>query len=291
MSSDLTFGFSRALNGAQIAARLTGNALVLRDSDLTIVGNADATKVLAFTLAGNTTGKTLTLAPQQTTNQQLNFPNITGTDTLSALNMAQTFLQNQTWDLNTAGGALPSSPGAAQFRFAGPAATNTRIEFNGWSAGNIFQGMSAGGSRGTPSGTPDTFPFMSFRAFGHNGTSYTSGAAANYNLAADGIWSGINNGTYHQWIGTPNGSTISTEWMRLTSACLYIGTDPGGSDRVRIGGALTISDTKLLTSKTTLTDFSAAAAGTLTNAPTAGNPTKWISINDNGTLRKIPTWT
>lgn len=34
----------------------------------------------------------------------------------------------------------------------------------------------------------------------------------------------------------------------------------------------------------------AAAVATLTNAPVAGNPTKWIPINDNGTIRNIPAW-
>jgi hypothetical protein len=28
----------------------------------------------------------------------------------------------------------------------------------------------------------------------------------------------------------------------------------------------------------------------LTNAPAAGNPTKWILIDDDGTLRKMPAW-
>ena len=46
-----------------------------------------------------------------------------------------------------------------------------------------------------------------------------------------------------------------------------------------------------MTTNTTLSSFAGAAAGTLTNAPTAGNPTKWIAINDNGTSRYIPTWT
>lgn len=41
---------------------------------------------------------------------------------------------------------------------------------------------------------------------------------------------------------------------------------------------------------TTLTDFAAAQLGTLTNAPTAGNPSKWIAIDDNGTQRLIPSW-
>lgn len=44
------------------------------------------------------------------------------------------------------------------------------------------------------------------------------------------------------------------------------------------------------TTNTALTDGAAAAAGTLLNAPIAGNPTKWIGINDNGTTRYIPAW-
>ena len=39
-----------------------------------------------------------------------------------------------------------------------------------------------------------------------------------------------------------------------------------------------------------LTDGAGANTATLTNAPSAGNPTKWIAINDNGTTRYIPTW-
>ncbi len=34
----------------------------------------------------------------------------------------------------------------------------------------------------------------------------------------------------------------------------------------------------------------AAQVGTLTNAPAAGNPTKWIPINDAGTTRYVPAW-
>jgi hypothetical protein len=33
-----------------------------------------------------------------------------------------------------------------------------------------------------------------------------------------------------------------------------------------------------------------AQAGTITNSPTVGNPTKWIPIDDNGTTRYIPAW-
>jgi len=40
----------------------------------------------------------------------------------------------------------------------------------------------------------------------------------------------------------------------------------------------------------TLANAAAAQTATLTNAPTAGNPTKWISFDDNGTTRRIPAW-
>ena len=75
-----------------------------------------------------------------------------------------------------------------------------------------------------------------------------------------------------------------------TAGRFVIGTDPGGSDPLRIGGALTISSTRLMSTKTSFTNGAAAAAGTLTNAPAVGNPTKWIPIDDNGTTRYIPAW-
>lgn len=48
---------------------------------------------------------------------------------------------------------------------------------------------------------------------------------------------------------------------------------------------------QLLRTTASLTDGASVGAGTLANAPSAGNPTKWVSINDNGTTRWIPTWT
>ena len=55
--------------------------------------------------------------------------------------------------------------------------------------------------------------------------------------------------------------------------------------------ALTLSSASpLLSTSVPLTDSSAGQTATLTNGPTAGNPTKWIAINDNGTTRNIPAW-
>lgn len=66
-------------------------------------------------------------------------------------------------------------------------------------------------------------------------------------------------------------------------------------DNVSITGGsvtanLTNNQTTLLKSSTTLSNAAAALVATLTNSPVTGNPTKWVSIDDNGTTRRIPTW-
>lgn len=76
-------------------------------------------------------------------------------------------------------------------------------------------------------------------------------------------------------------------------------TTIGGASNygLAVNGALTASSTitatggaTFFTTSTALTDGAGAGAGTILNAPAAGNPTKWIGINDNGTTRYIPAW-
>lgn len=49
-------------------------------------------------------------------------------------------------------------------------------------------------------------------------------------------------------------------------------------------------DTTLLHTGTALANGAGALVGTLNNSPAAGNPTKWIPIDDNGTTRYVPAW-
>lgn len=62
------------------------------------------------------------------------------------------------------------------------------------------------------------------------------------------------------------------------------------SGNVTAFGNLQTYSPTMITSLAAFTNGAAAATGTLTNAPTAGNPTKWIPISDNGTTRYIPAW-
>lgn len=66
-----------------------------------------------------------------------------------------------------------------------------------------------------------------------------------------------------------------------------------GANRPRnlfLSGGITSGATTLHTTSVALTNGAAANTATLTNAPAAGNPTKWVPINDNGTTRYIPCW-
>lgn len=67
------------------------------------------------------------------------------------------------------------------------------------------------------------------------------------------------------------------------------------SDAVDITGGEVTANLKnnqsvLLETIATLSNGAGSSAGTLLNAPSAGNPTKWVPINDNGTTRYVPSW-
>lgn len=67
------------------------------------------------------------------------------------------------------------------------------------------------------------------------------------------------------------------------------------ADRVVITGGDVLADLTnaaniLIAASQALPDGAAAGAGTLLNSPVAGNPTKWVPINDAGTTRYLPAW-
>lgn len=66
--------------------------------------------------------------------------------------------------------------------------------------------------------------------------------------------------------------------------------EPGDIKASTVEAALTDSTTILIASSQALANGAGVGAGTLLNAPAAGNPTKWVTINDNGTNRQVPAW-
>ncbi len=107
------------------------------------------------------------------------------------------------------------------------------------------------------------------------------------------------------WITTANQMRLGTCMGTSTGTARVLSIDYGGleasptaaitvpitSGAIVFGGGITLpGGATFLTTNTALTDGAGVGLGTLGTAPAAGNPTKWIGINDNGTTRYIPAW-
>ena len=86
------------------------------------------------------------------------------------------------------------------------------------------------------------------------------------------------------------GTTSSFPAIKRNAAAINFRLADDSADAAITASTITTSSTTLHTTSVALSNGAGAGAGTLTNAPSAGNPTKWIPINDNGTTRYIPAW-
>lgn len=92
------------------------------------------------------------------------------------------------------------------------------------------------------------------------------------------------------YLGRDSGGSTHVDLLIDTSGNIALGINPSGSYKLEVNGSLSINSATMIRTATSFTDGAAAATGTLTNAPSAGNPTKWVPVDDNGTTRYIPTW-
>lgn len=90
------------------------------------------------------------------------------------------------------------------------------------------------------------------------------------------------------YFGDLNGSDISASLRFRTAGSDRFWIDASGNPTFT--NTLTVPGGSLLQTSSDLTNGAASSAATLTNAPTVGNPTKWIPISDNGITRYIPAW-
>lgn len=93
-----------------------------------------------------------------------------------------------------------------------------------------------------------------------------------------------------------NSTTITnaadTGLSRISAALVGIGNGTAAdfSGGIKLTNLTVNRAATFLSTSIALTNGAGAGAGTLTTAPAAGNPTKWIGIDDNGTTRYIPAW-
>lgn len=100
-------------------------------------------------------------------------------------------------------------------------------------------------------------------------------------------------------IGTPFGSYAWEDWYRKVRDAInnassinwnIITNKPNTVTGYGIIDGVYIAGAGYVTWTQAVADGTAGNTATLTNAPIAGNPTKWIAIDDNGTVRYIPAW-
>ncbi|MBU9403760.1 hypothetical protein KTE13_28855 [Burkholderia multivorans] len=151
---------------------------------------------------------------------------------------------------------------------------------------------SANGTQAAPTQITANTSISSLVSRGYDGTTYRD--VASIGAWSDGSISSSSSSGYLSLYTTPSGSTSALERARVTSAgrVLMGPTLPidNGVDALQVGGSIACASTTMFKSSVSLTNGAAAQSATLTNAPTAGNPTKWVPINDNGTTRYVPAW-
>lgn len=158
-----------------------------------------------------------------------------------------------------------------------PGGLNTQVQYND---GGVF-----GGSAGMTFN--DATNRLSVTGVIATGVAVTIGTAANIETIGGGDGLRFVTGFTSRW------DMVSTGHILAFADNAY---DIGASGATRprnlfLAGGITTGATILHTTSATLTDNAGGGAGTIGNAPSAGDPTKWIAINDNGTPRYIPTWT
>lgn len=85
-------------------------------------------------------------------------------------------------------------------------------------------------------------------------------------------------------VGPGAGSADPTKWAIYNNTNSNLALSVTSAGQIQAGSATPFGAT------TAATDGAAAQTGTLTNAPVAGNPTKWVPYNDAGVTRYMPMW-
>lgn len=165
---------------------------------------------------------------------------------------------------------------------AAPSSANVAVTVNG--ANSSIGMVLISGLSGTTSGAD-----QNIRRAGSTANQIQQGASLDLSDSTATTASSIQHsgGQFELWMTQNNGVTWTQALKVLTSNGVVIGT-PTSGDTLTLSPSATSG--ALIATSAALTNNAGALVGTLTNAPATGNPTKWIKINDNGTIRSIPAW-
>lgn len=205
----------------------------------------------------------------------------TGSDQTSAVDLS--------WTLNTSG-----SPDVFALRVTDTArGASTRLF-------NIYGGASGTSSLFSIDRSGNAYASSLFLATGGvnnnaggTGANFDIGFLTGNQMKIDGLWTFLWNTNNSNLAGA-----FTTSLSKASDGVLQVGTSAANAlgslnlTNLTATGIITVpgAATALLTTAATATSGAGASLGTLSNAPSAGNPTSWLKIVDNGVTRYIPAW-
>jgi hypothetical protein len=179
-----------------------------------------------------------------------------------------------------AGSLQPAASGTV-VTIGGADGVNPRLVIDAYAANGSLRFRRANTSAAAPSALLSGDIISNMGALGYDGTSYAANASTNIQTLATENWSAVAHGAKIIFNVTANGAVVAATALTIDqdSSVLFAGVAkvPGGAN-------------PLLTSTSAITSGAGVGLGTLTNAPAAGDPTKWVPINDSGTIRYFPVW-
>jgi hypothetical protein len=199
-----------------------------------IVNATTTTKALAFNLSGMTAAKTLTLSSSQSTTQTLTIPNITASDTLATLGLAQTFSGDITLSAsgtaltvtNTASIGTLNLSNALGVTYGGTGTTTAPTQYGViYASSTSAYASTSAGTANYPlvanSGAAPTFQQLSLTA-GVTGTLPIANGGTNATTSAAGTILNASSGTAASFTATPTlgvaGSTAGTIALASSTA-------------------------------------------------------------------------
>jgi hypothetical protein len=280
-------------NGISVTGNISSPYATITIGNGPIVIPAPTTSALALTVNGIARtgyGPTVLIQAPDTASESNGLQIIAGTNTNDAsfvvTNAAHTFnvynlIGDSEWSYFR-GPVLPTLAMSANGNLSlqAPASGNALSVYGVAGAGNSVGYFSS--AQGTAGGTSDVLILR-------------SGSTANSAQAGPCIGLGDSIGGTFSILQQSGGQTELWQYSGAWNQILKVLSTRGVVINAPASGqTLTLAPSpsagELIATSAALTTGAGAAVGTLTNAPSAGNPTKWIKINDNGTIRSVPAW-
>jgi trimeric autotransporter adhesin len=133
--------------------------------------------------------------------------------------------------------------------------------------------------------------YAQFLSGGSGGNLYLgTGPTATFRIVNNDTW--LRSDGSYLWTNATSVSsgTPDTNISRLSAGVLAVGSGAQGTTTGSMQMATLTVNTNGGLLATNQTNGSGASVGTLTNAPSVGNPNFWLPISINGTVRYIPAW-